>query len=162
MWYSTDTKSLLWGRLATPLGRLNFWKNAPQKHIGAKYLGFFDFYGIVSICAPNWYCVVFHIIFGSPDPGTLIIRSGSQLCRMCSRSCAKLSNDRIYGAGNGCEGQNWYWRGEPLRRAQGAGRLCVCPDSLKHVFAVSIFIYFQSIGVIRLLAIFLPSCNLVA
>jgi len=42
----------------------------------------------------------FIVVFsGTPEPGTLIIRSGAPLRRICCRSCAKLWNLRFYDAG---------------------------------------------------------------
>ena len=39
-------------------------------------------------------------MFRTPDPGTLIIRPGPQLCRIRRRSYIKSSNERVYGAGD--------------------------------------------------------------
>jgi len=40
------------------------------------------------------------LIFRSPDPGTLIISSGPQFCRICRRSCTKLSTEIFYDTGD--------------------------------------------------------------
>ena len=44
--------------------------------------------------------MVLQPMFCSPGPGTLRIRSGRQLRRICCRSWAKWSNERFYDAGD--------------------------------------------------------------
>ena len=39
-------------------------------------------------------------MFRFPEPGPLVIGSGMRLCRICRRSCAKLSNEGFYCAGD--------------------------------------------------------------
>jgi len=74
------------------------------------------------------YCKTFATFFWSTDSGTLIIRSGPQFCRICRRSCAKLSNERFNDAGNSSD---------PIKLGPGVwdrcGELRVLADFVFHL-----------------------------